>query len=80
MSPEKENTQGSAGSETLESQFDAAMTRCGLVVPPEWRDGVLAGYMELLRAASLVRQPRMATSEPANVFFLEGVLRDGASR
>jgi hypothetical protein len=59
----------------LEREFDAVMADQGVVVPPEWRGGTLACYGELKRLTALLRQPRIAESEPAFTFSLEAFRR-----
>lgn len=55
----------------LEREFDAVMVDQGMIVPPEWRTGTLACYGELKRLTALLRQPRVAESEPAFTFSVE---------
>lgn len=59
-----------------EQEFDLLMATCGVAVPPERRDGSLAVFQELKRMSALLRQPRDAASEPANIFCLDAILRD----
>jgi hypothetical protein len=59
-----------------EQEFDLLMAKCGVAVPPDRRDGSLAVFRELKRMAALLRQPRDAASEPANIFCLHAILRD----
>jgi hypothetical protein len=55
----------------LEQEFDALVARIGAVVPADRKAGVLACCEELRRMAALVRQPRSAAAEPANVYSLK---------
>ncbi len=66
---------GPEGDNPLEHELDLLMRRHGITVPPEYRTGVLAGYEDLQRMTALLRQPRPAESEPANVFLLDNLLR-----
>jgi hypothetical protein len=59
----------------LEREFDFLMTRQGIVVPNERREGALAAFIELRRTAALLRNSRDASSEPACIFNLSAVLR-----
>ena len=55
----------------LEAEFDAVMTRIGAVVPADRKAGVIGCCKELRGFTALVRQPRSATAEPANVYSLK---------
>jgi hypothetical protein len=55
-------------------EFDRAMRRAGLEVPPDLHAGTYAVHQELSRMAALLRQPRAAESEPAHVFALRLLL------
>lgn len=67
---------GTESRKAHEQEFDAVMARCGHDVPVDLRPGALAVYLELTRMAALLRQPRAAESEPANVFNLRALLRE----
>jgi hypothetical protein len=60
-------------------EFDRAMRRAGMPVPPELRAGAFAVHVELSRMAALLRQPRAAGSEPAHVFQLGALLPPAAT-
>jgi hypothetical protein len=55
----------------LEQEFDALMARIGATVPAERKAGIIGCCEELRRYAALVRQPRGAGAEPANVYSLK---------
>jgi hypothetical protein len=55
----------------LEQEFDALMARIGAVVPADRRAGTIDCCAEVRRMAELVRQPRSAAAEPANVYSLK---------
>jgi hypothetical protein len=55
----------------LEQEFDALMMRIGAVVPNDRKAGTINCCEELRRMAALVRQPRSAAAEPANVYSLK---------
>jgi len=61
--------------DALERELDALLAREGISVPPDRRAGVVAGYAEFKRMSALVRQPRMAASEPSNIYSLDVILR-----
>ena len=54
----------------LERELDMLMAKAGASVPPHLKSSILAGYPEMKRMASVVRQPRTAADEPSNVFSL----------
>ena len=54
-----------------EQEVDAVLAFAGLVVPADLKAGVVAEIMDLRRATALLRQPRPAANEPANVFRLQ---------
>ena len=55
----------------LERELDMLLAKAGASVPPNLKSGILAGYAEMKRMASVVRQqPRTAADEPSNVFSL----------
>jgi hypothetical protein len=54
----------------LERELDMLLAKAGANVPPDRKAGILAGYADLKRMTALVRQPRVAASEPSNVFSL----------
>ncbi len=56
--------------EMLAAEFDILMARAGLALPPGRREQVLVAYAELRDQADLLRGPRTAAAEPANVFRL----------
>jgi hypothetical protein len=55
----------------LEQEFDARMARIGATVPAERKAGIIGCCEELRRMTALVRQPRSAAAEPANVYSLK---------
>lgn len=50
------------------AEFDRAMARAGITVPPERRPALIAGYEDLKRRMMLLRQPREAAAEPAAIY------------
>jgi hypothetical protein len=63
------------GRRALEQELDALMTRIGAVVPADRKAGIIACCEELRRMTALVRQPRSAAAEPANVYSLKPMSR-----
>lgn len=57
-------------------EFDRLAAQRGIVVPPDRRAGVLAGYRDLRAMTRLIRRPRAAEDEPANVFDITQVARE----
>jgi hypothetical protein len=51
------------------------MTRIGAVVPADRKAGIIGCCEELRRMTALVRQPRSAAAEPANVYSLKPMSR-----
>ena len=62
-------------SEALEAEFDILMARAGLTIPPDRRAALLAGFADLRATLPLLRQPRTAAAEPANIFRLSKLER-----
>jgi len=60
--------------EALEREFDMLMARSGIAVPVDWRSGAMVGYRDLKRLAMLLRRPRVAESEPSNVYRLSTII------
>ena len=56
--------------EALERELDVILAKSGVVLPSQWRSGVIAGYRDLQRMTLLLRQPRTAASEPSNIYRL----------
>ena len=54
----------------LETEFDVLMARAGLAIPPDRRAPLLHAFAELRGQLELLRGPRTAAAEPANVFRL----------
>jgi hypothetical protein len=55
----------------LEEEFDALAARMGAVVPADRKAGLIGCCAELRRYTALVRGPRGAAAEPANVYSLK---------
>ncbi len=55
---------------SLEAEFLAMLARAGMVLPADRRAATVHAYRELREQVALLRQPRDATSEPANIFRL----------
>ncbi len=58
---------------SLEAEFDVLMARAGLTVPQSRRAGHLQDFADMREQLSLLRPPRPATVEPANVFRVSGM-------
>ncbi len=56
--------------ETLAVEFDAFMTRAGITIPADRRDGLLAGFADLRAQTALLHARMDAAVEPSNVFRL----------
>jgi hypothetical protein len=56
--------------EALDAEFDILMARAGLTIPPDRRAALLAGFADLRAMLPVLRQPRTAAAEPANIFRL----------
>ena len=56
--------------ETLAAEFDMLMHRAGLTLSEERRLQILPAYAELRDQVELLRGPRTAAAEPANIFHL----------
>lgn len=61
--------------QTLEREFDAVMAKEGIVIPADWRQGALDGYVDARRWTALLRNGRPPESEPAAVYDLIAILR-----
>jgi hypothetical protein len=59
----------------LEHELDMLLAKAGANVPPHLKAGILAGYRDMKRMAATVRQPRVAASEPSNIFSLKSFAR-----
>jgi hypothetical protein len=59
----------------LERELDMLLAKAGANVPPDLKAGILAGHRDMKRMTALLRQPRIAASEPSNVFSLTGFTR-----
>ena len=59
----------------LERELDMLLAKAGANVPPDLKAGLLAGYRDMKRMAAMVRQPRVAASEPSNIFSLKSFAR-----
>ena len=55
----------------LERELDALLAKAGADVPADRKAGIVAGYRDMRRLASLLRQPMTAADEPSNIFRLE---------
>lgn len=53
---------------SLHEEFDAALRRAGIVVPPERYLGTLDNYAEMRRLAALVHRDFDPGDEPASTF------------
>ena len=60
---------------TLAQQLDVLLRRAGLDVPEDRRAPLLAGFRDLRGMLAVLRQPRIAASEPAATFDIRTVTR-----
>lgn len=62
--------------DTTDVEADVLITRAGLVVPPERRAAIIAGYRELRAMAALLREAGLEPAdEPANIYAFDPILR-----
>ena len=59
----------------LAAELAFLFMRAGHEVPADRMPGIIAGYGELKAMLELLRQPRTAANEPANVYSLETITR-----
>ncbi len=59
----------------LAAELAFLFKRAGHDVPADRMSGILAGYAELKVMLALLRQPRTAAHEPANIYSLETITR-----
>jgi hypothetical protein len=59
----------------IERELDMLIARIGAEVPADRKAGVIAGYKDMKRMTALLRQPRSAADEPANVYSLVPFMR-----
>jgi hypothetical protein len=59
----------------IERELDILMARIGAEVPADRKAGVIAGYKDMKRMTALLRQPRSAADEPANIYSLVPFVR-----
>jgi hypothetical protein len=65
----------------LERELDMLLAKAGATVPADRKAGIVAGYRDIKRMTTLLRQPRSAAAEPSNVFSLVPLARPkGAHR
>ncbi len=61
----------------IETEFDALLAKAGHVVPTDRRAALLAGYKDMKRQATLVRNEALgAEAEPANTFSVVPYTRE----
>lgn len=65
----------SGGGGALESDLAFLLKHAGHDVPADRMPGLLAGYADLKGMLALLRQPRTAAAEPANVYSLDTITR-----
>lgn len=63
-----------------DEEITALLKAAGLVVPPDLAAGVYSEARALRQVAHLVRSPRTAACEPANIFSVAGYAKPEASR
>jgi hypothetical protein len=68
-------TNMSKNDSALESEFDAAMAKAGVVVPAARKAGTLAAYAEMKGMMALIRQPRTAAAEPSNIYTMVSYMK-----
>ncbi len=73
----KKGTPGPSASDGagLAAELAFLFKRAGHAVPADRMPGIIAGYTELKAMLDLLRQPRTAANEPANVYSLETITR-----
>jgi hypothetical protein len=54
----------------LAAEFEAFVARAGVMVPPDRRATILAGYAEFRAQIALLHAPRPHTAEMANIYRL----------
>lgn len=59
----------------LEAELEFLLRHAGHRVPEDRMAGMIAGYRDLKVMLDLLRQPRTAANEPANVYRLETITR-----
>jgi hypothetical protein len=59
----------------LALEFDVFARRAGLDIPADRKAGVFAGFKDLRRMLTLLRQPRTAADEPAGTYSILSVTR-----
>jgi hypothetical protein len=59
----------------LALEFDVLAKRAGLDIPADRRPALFAGFKDLRRMTTLMRQPRTAADEPAGTFSILSVTR-----
>jgi hypothetical protein len=59
----------------IERELNMLMARIGAEVPADRKAGVMAGYKDMKRMTALLRQPRSAADEPANIYSLVPFVR-----
>jgi hypothetical protein len=57
---------------TLEHEFDMLMAKAGASVPMDRKAGIVAGYRDMKRMTTLLRQSRSAADETSNIYSLLG--------
>ena len=63
------------GGGDLAAELSFLLKRAGHEVPTDRVPGIVAGYGDLKVMLALVRQPRSAANEPANVYCLDTITR-----
>lgn len=58
-----------------EAEFDVFLARAGMVVPPDRRAAIVAGWADIRAQLALLHTRRDATHEPSNIFRMKGVAR-----
>jgi hypothetical protein len=60
----------------LNIELGIQLAKAGVLVPADRMPAVLAGYRDLKRQCALLRQPRTAAAEPANIYSLVTLMKD----
>ena len=58
-----------------EAEFDVFLARAGMVVPPDRRAAVVAGWADCRAQLDLLHTRRDASHEPSDIFRMKGAAR-----
>ncbi len=74
-STKERKSTGAKSQATLATELAFLLNHAGHDVPADRMTAILAGYRDLKTMLALLRQPRTAANEPANVYSLETITR-----